>query len=101
MIAAAPGVAGTRSSMRSATRRPVLTLTPGNVHDYKVVKACITALPPSAELVADKGYDSQDLRDWLDDRGTQPVIPSRRNRRIQDNHDRTIYRERDVIRRMF
>ena len=37
-------------------------ITPGNVHDMKVAKACIAAMPPSAELVGDKGYDSNDLR---------------------------------------
>jgi len=34
-------------------------------------------MPPSGELVADKGYDSQALREWLEQRGTQPVIPPR------------------------
>lgn len=34
----------------------VLLLRPGNVHDRKVAKRCIEALPPSSELVADKGY---------------------------------------------
>jgi hypothetical protein len=37
-------------------------------------------MPPSAELVADKGYDSKALREWLETRGTQPVIPPRKNR---------------------
>jgi IS5 family transposase len=37
-------------------------ITPGNVHDMKVAQACIVATPPSAELVGDKGYDSNDLR---------------------------------------
>lgn len=38
-------------------RPVVLLLTPGNVHDCKVAELCIEAMPPSAELVADKGYD--------------------------------------------
>ncbi|BBF82627.1 mobile element protein (plasmid) [Asticcacaulis excentricus] len=43
-----------------AKGRPhVLLLTPGNVHDCKVAKLRIEALLASAELVADKGYDSQ------------------------------------------
>lgn len=46
-------------------------------------KACIAALPPSVALLADKGYDSQNLREWLDDRGTKAVNPPRRNRKIQ------------------
>ena len=34
---------------------------------------------PAAELVADKGYDSKALRDWLAERGTTAVIPPRKN----------------------
>ncbi len=79
----------------------VLLLTPGNVHDCKVAQACIEAMPPSAELVADKGYDSQALREWLEARGTQAVIPPRKNRKIQYDYDKAIYRQRNVIERMF
>jgi hypothetical protein len=39
----------------------VIVLTPGNVHDCKVARLCLDAMPPSAELLADKGYDSKDL----------------------------------------
>jgi transposase len=58
-------------------------------------------MPPSVELVADKGYDSQALREWLDERGTQAVIPSRRNRKIQYAYDKAIDKQRNVIERMF
>lgn len=34
--------------------------------------------PPEAEtLVGDKGYDSNELRAWLEDQGLTPVIPRR------------------------
>ena len=67
-----------------AKGRPVvLLLTPGNVHDCKVAQRCTEAMPASAELVADKGYDSQAPREWLEERGTQAVIPPRKNRKIQ------------------
>ncbi|WP_445488948.1 IS5 family transposase [Rhodopseudomonas sp. RCAM05734] len=79
----------------------VLLLTPGNVHDCRVAQLCIEAMPPSAELVADKGYDSQALREWLVERGTEPVIPPRKNRKIQYDYDRAIYKQRNVIERMF
>ncbi len=78
-----------------------MLLTPGNVHDVKVAQECIEAMPPSAQLVADKGYDSQALREWLQARGTQPVIPPRKNRKIQYEYDKAIYRQRNVIERMF
>ena len=85
-----------------AKGRPcVLLLTPGNVHDCKVAQRCIEAMPPSAELVADKGYDSQALREWLAERGTQAVIPPRRNRKIQYDYDTAIYRQRKIVERLF
>ena len=79
----------------------VLLLTPGNVHDCKVAQTIIAAMPPSAELVADKGYDSRALREWLAERGTQPVIPPRKNRKIQYHYDAVIYKQRNVVERLF
>ena len=58
-------------------------------------------MPPSAELVADKGYDSKALREWLGQRGTEPVIPPRKNRKIRYDYDKTIYKQRNVIESMF
>lgn len=58
-------------------------------------------MPPSVELVADKGYDSQSLRQWLEKRGTEAVIPPRKNRKIQYHYDKTIYKQRNIIERMF
>jgi len=79
----------------------VLLLTPGNVHDCKVAQSCIEAMPPSAELVADKGYDSKALRDWLEERGTTAVITPRKNRKVQYDYDKVIYKQRNIIERMF
>ncbi len=79
----------------------VLLLTPGNVHDCRFAHRCIEAMPPSAVLVAGKGYDSRALREWLETRGTQPVIPQRRNRQIHYKYDKAIYKQRKVIERMF
>ncbi len=44
--------------------------------DDKVAQTCIEALPPSAELVGDKGYDSQRLRHWLANYGVSLLIPT-------------------------
>jgi transposase len=76
----------------------VLMLTPGNVHDCKVAEACLTALPPTAHLVADKGYDSQKLREWLETGGADPP---RSNRKVQYAYDKAICRERNATERMF
>lgn len=58
-------------------------------------------MPPSAELVADKVYDSQALREWLVERGTEPVIPPRKNRKFQYEYDRAVPKQRNVVERMF
>ena len=67
----------------------------------RVAKQCIAAMPPSAQLVGDKGYDSDDLRAWLAERGTQAVIPPKRNRKVQFDCDAAIYKQRNVVERMF
>ena len=85
----------------SKGRPVVLLLTPGNVHDMRVAKQCIEAVPASAELVADKGYDSNDLRHWLAERGTTAVIPPKRSRKDRLDFDRVTYRQRNIIERMF
>jgi transposase len=58
-------------------------------------------MPPVKELVADKGYDSKDLREWLEERGTVAVIPPRKNRKAQYDYDKAVYKQRNVIERMF
>ena len=52
-------------------------------------------------LVADEGCDSNSLRSWPIERGTTPVIPSKSNRKQHIGHDRQIYRQRNVVERMF
>lgn len=79
----------------------VLAVTPGNKSDYTPAQDCIGAVPPAKHLIADKGYDSNALRDWLKRRGTQPVIPPRSNRKVQLRYDKKLYRERNRIERSF
>ena len=58
-------------------------------------------MPPSRYMIADKGYDSAALRQWLVDRGTEPVIPPRVNRKVQYTCNKTLYKTRNVIERSF
>ncbi len=108
MVSVAPKADATPGSTPSATTRAapcfvncVLLPTPGNVHDCKVAQRRIEAMPPSAERVAGKGRDGRELRERLEGRGTGPVIPPRKNRKIRYHDDRAIQRERDIIERMF
>ena len=78
----------------------VLLLTPGNVHDCKVAQRCIEAVPSAAELVADKGYDSDPLRNAVRRGGGKPVIPSRKGHRRR-RYDREKYKLRNIVERFF
>jgi transposase len=59
-------------------------------------------------LIADKGYDSQQLRQWLSKRGVKPNIAERkvpegkkRRRGRKPTFDPQLYRQRNVIERCF
>ena len=59
-------------------------------------------LPTGVPVIADKGHDSDALRDDLEEAGFQPIIPHRRNRvRPSRNDGRRLrrYRHRWVIER--
>jgi transposase len=51
-------------------------------------------------LLADKGYDSNAIRDSLAAAAIRPVIPPRSNRIASIRWNRRIYRERNRIERM-
>lgn len=52
-------------------------------------------------LLADKAYDDGEFRDFLKDRGTIAVIPSKKNRLVEIPHDKHIYKERNFVERFF
>ena len=77
-------------------------LTAGNVHD-------ITAAPELLEkteqagnyLIADKGYDSDEFREKIQQCGSEPVIPGRSNRKEKIEYDKDIYKARSLVENAF
>ncbi len=59
----------------------VLRLTAGQVSDYRGADTVLEALPKAAVLIADKGYDSDRLREALAERGVKSCIPGRAKRK--------------------
>jgi len=49
------------------------------------------------ELLGDKAYDSAELRDWLEERGTTPVIPNRSNRKQPFGFNKKSYKRRHRV----
>ncbi len=61
----------------------------------------LDALPAATMLIGDRGYDSDGFRAALEQRGTTPCIPPRRNRTVQHAYDARLYRSRHRIENLF
>ena len=64
-------------------------------------KACLEAAPKAAAVIADRGYDSDELRDFIKARGARPVIPPKKNRKVQYRYDKALYKTRNRVERFF
>lgn len=53
------------------------------------------------KLLGDKAYDSAELREWLEDRGTKAVIPNKSNRKQPFSFSKKSYKERRRIENAF
>ena len=78
-----------------------MMLTEGQMSDHKGARLMFHALPKARTLIADKGYDSDDFREALKARGTEPCIPPRRNRKEPLDYDKALYRKRHKIENLF
>jgi len=82
--------------------RPVaLFLSEGQMSDYKGAKALLDQIPCAKYLLADRGYDANWFRDALRNKGIEPCIPPKKNRKIQYEYDKTLYRQRHKVENMF
>lgn len=61
-------------------------LSGGQAHDVSYGESLVTSSPKAEVVVADKGYDSQELRNLIKSRNAQHVIPRRGNSK-QGNDD--------------
>ena len=81
--------------------RPLrLRITPGQASDVTAAPDLLEGQKAGAVL-ADKAYDSNDLREHIADMKAQAVIPSKRNRKVFIPHDTAIYKHRNRIERCF
>ena len=76
-------------------------LTGGQAHDCPPAKRLIRRTKPAQQLIGDKAYDSAELRQWLEDRGTEPVIPNTATRKLPFDFDKKAYRQRHWVENAF
>ena len=79
----------------------VMLLSEGQMSDYQGAALMLDALPRAKAMLGDKGYDAGWFRDALAKRGIAACIPSKANRKVAIDYDRTLYRQRHKIENMF
>src|SRR5258705_10474937 len=63
-------------------------------HDCPIAGRLIRRVKPSKHMLGDKAYDSAELREELNERGTKPVIPNRSNRKQPLSFSKRLYKLR-------
>ena len=75
-----------------------LILTGGQVADVTQGAALVSGIG-AEHVVADKGYDSNELVEAIEAGGAKAVIPPRSNRKEKREYDRHLYKDRNLVER--
>lgn len=77
-------------------------ITGGDINDCTAAPELIAQLPSAEVVVADKGYDSERIREQIKAQGARSVIPRRRNS-VKSNADldKGLYRYRHLVENAF
>lgn len=81
-----------------------IMITNGTIHDVKVAPELVTKLDleETEILCADKGYDSERLREQIRATDTQAKIPRKSNTQSNNNHiDWNLYKIRHLVENAF
>jgi transposase len=77
-------------------------LTGGEVHDSQAAPELIARLPPADYTIADKGYDSEEIRVLIREKGSLPLIPRKKNSKTgTDDMDWCLYKYRHLVENVF
>ena len=75
-------------------------VTSGEASDFKQALPLLRGEKPEYVL-ADRGYDSDEIVNYIKQLNAIPVIPPRSNRITQRNYDKILYKERNLVERLF
>lgn len=77
-------------------------LTGGEVHDSKMAPELISKLPRGDYTIADKGYDSEEVRILICQKSSIPVIPRKKNSKVGNaDIDWGLYKYRHLVENLF
>jgi transposase len=75
-------------------------ITQGTTADCTQASRLIEGLTAEA-LIADKGYDTDAILEQAKNQGMTPVIPPKKNRKIQREYDEELYKLRHLVENAF
>jgi transposase len=79
-----------------------VVITPGQAHDVTAFPALMQEIDRDPEqMLGDKGYDSEAVRNDIEERGGEAAIPSTATRKVQHAVDKALYALRNRIERFF
>ena len=78
-------------------------LSAGNAHDAPEGRKLLKSMDKveRVPLLMDKAYKDNETRAVAVEQGYIPVVPPKRNRIVQWEHDKELYKKRNVIERLF
>ncbi len=87
--------------LADAAGRPLrFVVTAGQVGDSTQAERLLEGAQ-TAHVIADRGYDSDRLLQKIEELGAVAVVPPKSNRKEQREYDRELYKERNLIERIF
>ena len=77
-------------------------VTGGEVHDAKAAPQVISKIENATNFIADKGYDSEEIRTQAREAGMNPIIPRKSNSKKQNpEFDSHLYKMRHLVENLF
>lgn len=77
-------------------------ITGGHVHDSKVANKLIQKIGAAQNIIADKGYDSEEIRSMIRSKDINPVIPRKSNSQKENpEFDAYLYKMRHLVENLF
>ena len=78
-----------------------IELSPGPMSDQPTAELLLSDSPAGADVIADKGYDADWIRDLIEDQDCTPHIPPKSNRYDRIAYSKAKHKERNLIERCF
>ena len=79
-----------------------MTSSGGEVQDAKAAPALIEKLPKADYTIADKGYDSEEVREQIRQKSSNPIIPRKKNSKTGNaDIDWGLYKYRHLLENIF